>query len=53
MAQLEGRIMHQEPPASFSDETKFCAGVKFTAMSKRDREALKKYIQALKASNSK
>jgi hypothetical protein len=53
MAQLEGRIIHREPPACFPDETRYCAGVKFTGMSKRDREVLKKYIQALKASNSK
>ena len=53
MAQLQGRIMHQEPPASFSDDTRFCAGVKFTSMSKQDREALKRYIHALKASNNK
>jgi PilZ domain len=52
-AQLEGTIIHREPPASCSDETKYCAGVKFTGMSKRDRETLKKYIQALKASNGK
>lgn len=52
-AQLEGKIIHREPPESFSNETRYCAGVKFTGMSKRDREALKKYIQALKDSNSK
>jgi Tfp pilus assembly protein PilZ len=51
--QLEGRIMHQEPPARLSGETRHCAGVKFTAMSKQDTEALKKYIQALNASDSK
>lgn len=52
-AQLEGRIIHLEPPASCSDETRYCAGVKFTGMSKRDKETLKKYIQALKDSNGK
>jgi hypothetical protein len=51
MVQLRGRIMHQEPPASFSEETRYCAGVKFTAVNKKGVEALKKYIQALKTSN--
>ncbi len=52
-AQLQGRIIHQEPPTCSSDETRYCAGVKFTAMSNRDVEVLKEYIQALNASNSK
>jgi Tfp pilus assembly protein PilZ len=50
MFQLRGKIMHQEPPASFSEETRYCAGVKITAVNKKGIEALKKYIRALKAS---
>ena len=49
--QLRGRVMHQEPPASFSEETRYCAGVKFTAVNKHGMEVLKKYILALKALN--
>ena len=51
MVQLRGKVMHQEPPASYSEETRYCAGVKFTAVSKKGAEALKKYIQALKGLN--
>ena len=32
LVEIRGRIIHQEPPASFSEETRYCAGVKFTAM---------------------
>lgn len=49
--QLRGKIMHQEPPASFSEDTRYCAGVKFTATNKQGMEALKKYIMALRGSN--
>ena len=51
--QLRGRVMHQEPPASLSEETRYCSGVKFTAVNKHGMEVLKKYIQALKALNKK
>jgi len=46
--QLRGRIMHQERPVSLSEETRYCAGIKFTAMNKHGLEVLKKYILALK-----
>ena len=49
MVQLRGRVMHQEPPASFSEETRYCAGVKFTAVNKEGIGSLKNYIRALKA----
>jgi c-di-GMP-binding flagellar brake protein YcgR len=51
LVEIRGRIMHQETPASFSEETRYCAGVKFTAMNKKGIEALKNYIQALQAPN--
>jgi hypothetical protein len=50
MVELRGKVMHQEPPASFSEETRYCAGVKFTAVNKKGLDTLKKYIQALENS---
>ena len=47
MVRLRGRVVHQAPSA---DEYRHCAGVKFTHMKKEDREILKRYIDALKAS---
>ena len=46
--QLRGRVMHQEAPASPSEETRYCAGIKFTAVNKQGIEVLKRYILALK-----
>jgi hypothetical protein len=48
MVQLRGEVMHQETVASFSEETRYCAGVKFTAVNKEGLDTLKKYIHALK-----
>jgi PilZ domain len=48
--QFRGRIMHQETPASFFEETRYCAGVKFTAVNKQGSEVLNRYIQALRNS---
>jgi Tfp pilus assembly protein PilZ len=50
MFQLRGKIVHQEPPAAFSEGARYCAGVKFTAVDKKGIGALNKYIRALKAS---
>ena len=47
MVRLRGRVVHQAPP---TEEYRHCAGVKFTHMNKEDREILKRYIDALKAS---
>jgi len=47
MVRLRGRVVHQAPPM---EEYRHCAGVKFTHMNKEDRETLKRYIGALKAS---
>jgi Tfp pilus assembly protein PilZ len=46
---LRGRVVHVELPASFPEERRHCAGVKFTAADKAGAEALKRYIHALKA----
>ena len=46
--QLRGRVMHQEPPARYSEETRYCAGIKFTAVNKKGLEVLKGYILAIK-----
>lgn len=49
VVRLRGRVIHQEPPVSFSDETRYCAGVKFTDVTRKGLETLKKYIEALEA----
>jgi Tfp pilus assembly protein PilZ len=50
MVQLMGEVMHQQPPSSFSEETRHCAGVKFTAVNEEGMKTLRKYIQALETS---
>lgn len=47
--ELRGKIMHQEAPSSNSEETRYCSGVKFTAVNKPGMDVLKRYILALNA----